>query len=131
MAAAGVVPAGVAAAAAPVVGVARQDARRFADRALRVMLEVLDRRRPVGQLRGMVSPQVLEGVRTMVACGSAPSRGLGVAALERVDVYMVDAGNAEICARYVRGERRLAIAARARYVRGAGWRIGVFRVLGV
>ncbi len=79
----------------------------------------------------MVSTQVLEALRTMVACDSAPSRELGAAALGPVDVIMVDAENAEICARYVRGHRTLAIAARARFVRGIGWQLTVFRVLGV
>ncbi|MGW0250362.1 Rv3235 family protein [Nocardia goodfellowii] len=117
--------------APPVVGAAQSAARKFADRVLRAALEVLDHRRPVAQLGGMVSPQVLAAVRTMVAGDSAPSRELGVATLAKVDVFMVDAENAEICARYLRGHRRLAIAARARYVRGGGWQLTVFRVLGV
>ncbi|MFD6463898.1 Rv3235 family protein [Streptomyces roseolus] len=113
------------------MGESRLAARRFAERAVRTVLEVLDHRRPVAQLGGMVSGQVLEAVRTMVVCDSAPSRGLGVARLREVDVQMVDAENAEICARYERGERRLAIAARARCSRGVGWQVTVFRVLGV
>ncbi|MFC9897450.1 Rv3235 family protein [Nocardia sp. NPDC127579] len=119
--------------AAPVVGEARSDAMRFADRALRVALEVLDQRRPVTQLRGMVSQQVLEAIRTMVVCDSAPGRGLGAATLDKVDVFMIDVENAEICARYERGrrQRRLAIAARARFTRGVGWQLTVFRLMGL
>ncbi|MEV6275331.1 Rv3235 family protein [Nocardia sp. NPDC051832] len=115
----------------PVVGEARSTARKFADRVLRAALEVLDHRRPVAQLRGMVSTQVLEALRTVLACDSAPSRELGAAVLGNVDVVMVDAENAEICARYVRGQRTLAIAARARWVRGIGWQLAAFRLLGV
>lgn len=79
----------------------------------------------------MVSPQVLEAVRTMVVCDSAPSRDLGAAVLGPVDVVLVDAVTAEICARYERGPRTLAIAARAQCTRGNGWQLTVFRVLGL
>ncbi|WP_405489899.1 Rv3235 family protein [Nocardia sp. NBC_00511] len=102
-------------------------ARQFAGAALRLTLEVLDGRRPPGQLGPLAEPAVVAAVRTLSGSGRAPGRALGAATLTRVDVVMAAAGKAEVCAGYDRGERHFALA--ARIVRGrSGWRLAAFRV---
>ncbi|MEV0294731.1 Rv3235 family protein [Nocardia sp. NPDC050710] len=113
---------------APAAGHAYSDARRFAERSLRIVLEVLDHRRPVGQLAAVAQPSVVAAMRTLVSGDLVPARGLGVAVLARVDVVMVDAATAEICARYQRGSRHLALAARIVCTPAHGWRLTVLRV---
>lgn len=104
------------------------DIHRFADRSLRAVLEVLDRRRQVEQLAGIADPLVLAAVRTLVSTGPAPERALGTAVLARVDVRLVAADTAELCAGYHRGDRRFALAARAVRRRASGWRLTALRV---
>jgi len=101
---------------------------RFADRSLRAVLEVLDRRRPVGQLAGIADPLVLAAVRTLVTGDLAPRRELGPAILAGVRVRPVGADAAELCAGYERGGRRFALAARAVRGRRTGWRLTALRV---
>ncbi|MFI9504392.1 Rv3235 family protein [Nocardia sp. NPDC052566] len=105
---------------------ASAEAKEFADRALRSALEILDHRRPVGQLAKVAAPSVVSAVAAMIADGRVPSRTLGTAILVRVDVIPIDEGAAEICARYERGPRRLAIA--ARIDRTTEWRLTAFQV---
>ncbi|WP_245545734.1 Rv3235 family protein, partial [Nocardia higoensis] len=100
----------------------------FADRSLRAVLEVLDRRRPVEQLAGIADPLVLAAVRTLVARDLAPERALGSAVLARIDVRLVAADSAELWARYNRGGRRFALAAGAVRRRATGWRLTALRV---
>ncbi|WNJ58050.1 Rv3235 family protein [Nocardia seriolae] len=102
-------------------------ARQFAGRALRSALEVLDGRRPPGQLSPFAEPAVVAAVRTLAGAGRLPGRELGSATLTRVDVIMSEPGRAEVCAGYDRGPRHFALA--ARIVRGrSGWRLAAFRV---
>ncbi|WP_157101499.1 Rv3235 family protein [Nocardia shimofusensis] len=107
---------------------ATSEVHRFADRSLRAVLEVLDRRRKVEQLAGVADPLVLAAVRTLVSAGPAPERALGSAVLVRIDVRLLAADTAELCAGYNRGERRFALAARAVRRRATGWRLTALRV---
>ena len=91
----------------------------FADTALRRVLEVTDRRRPVGQLRPLLAPALIEAV---AASGRAESGG-GAAILKRVrlrcaEVRDGEATAAEVFATYSRGRRVRAIAGRIELVNG-------------
>ncbi|MFI2282550.1 Rv3235 family protein [Nocardia beijingensis] len=103
-------------------------ARRFAESAVRIVLEVLDRRRPVPQLAVVADATVVAAVRTVLDAGFVPGRGLGVAVPIRVSVVLVDARTAEIFAAYARGGRRFALAGRIVRSRSAGWRLTALRI---
>lgn len=93
----------------------------FADAALRRVLEVIDRRRPPAQLRGLMDPGLVDSL-------PAGSGRTGVARLRRV-VAQPSGPNgtaAEIAASYVRGERVHALACRVEQVRtpaGPRWQV--------
>ena len=89
----------------------------FADAALRRVLEVVDRRRPIAQLRPLVAPALID---TVTALTRAPQTA--AATLRRVRVRMVDADAAEVFGTYSRGPRLLAVAARIELHRER-WRI--------
>jgi hypothetical protein len=89
----------------------------FADAALRRVLEVVDRRRPIAQLRPLVAPALID---TVTALTRAPQTA--AATLRRVRVRMVDADAAEVFGTYSRGPRFLAVAARIELHRER-WRI--------
>ncbi|MEU4343310.1 Rv3235 family protein [Nocardia sp. NPDC023852] len=103
-------------------------ARHFAEAAVRVALEVLDRRRSVSQLAGVADPTVIAAVRTLIGADLVPGRSLGVAVPTRVSVTLVDAKTAEVCAGYARGRRHFALAARITRTRSAGWRLTALRI---
>jgi hypothetical protein len=91
----------------------------FADTALRRVLEVTDRRRPVAQLRPLVAPALFDAVVAFTRTGSPD----GAAVLRRVrlrcaDVTDGDATAAEVFATYSRGRRVRAIAGRIELVKG-------------
>jgi hypothetical protein len=103
----------------------------FADAALRRVLEVIDRRRPVSQLRPMVAPALID---TVTALARAPHTS--AARLCRVRVRMVDGADfgafvdepqAEVFGTYTRGPRVHAIAARIARC-GERWRIDALQV---
>ncbi|MGW4092063.1 Rv3235 family protein [Nocardia sp. NPDC004750] len=106
----------------------RSAARRFAESAVRIVLEVLDRRRPVPQLAAVADATVVAAVRTLLDAGLVPGRALGVAMPIRVSVALVDARTAEVFAAYARGGRRFAVAARIVRTRSAGWRLTALRI---
>jgi Family of unknown function (DUF6459) len=89
----------------------------FADAALRRVLEVVDRRRPIAQLRPLVTPALID---TIIALTGAPHTA--AATLRRVRLRMVDGEAAEVFGSYTRGPRLLAVAARIELHRGH-WRI--------
>jgi Family of unknown function (DUF6459) len=89
----------------------------FADAALRHLLEVADRRRPIAQLRPLVAPALID---TVTALTRLPHTA--AATLRRVRVRMVDGEAAEVFGSYTRGPRSLAIAARIELHRDR-WRI--------
>jgi Family of unknown function (DUF6459) len=86
----------------------------FADAALRRVLEVIDRRRPIAQLRPMLTPPLLDMVFTL-ARSAGPDKA---AVLQRVRLRTAavdepcQAGAAEVFATYSRGRRVRAIAGR-------------------
>ncbi len=94
-----------------------QAAIAFADSALRRLLEVIDRRRPVAQLRPLLAPALIDRVTAMMqaprtGCSTGPD---GTAAtLRKLRLRMVDGEGqprAEVFGTYRRGPRVLAIAA--------------------
>lgn len=90
-----------------------REAARFADAALRRVLEVIDRRRPPAQLRGLLAPGLVESLPAARRHG-----GSGAARLRRVRAFPVGrhGESAEVAASYTRGERVHAIACRVQKV---------------
>ncbi|WP_156511212.1 Rv3235 family protein [Nocardia nova] len=101
-------------------------AAQFAERSLRLVLEVIDGRRPLGQLRPVVEPTVLAAVETLARTAAAERR-LGTAVLVTVKLAEVTASAAEVCGGYERGQRRFAVAARLVLRRGR-WRMSALRM---
>lgn len=101
-------------------------AAQFAERSLRLVLEVIDGRRPLGQLRPVVEPTVLAAVETLARTAAAERR-LGTAVLVTVKLAEVTASAAEVCGGYERGQRRFAVAARLVLRRGH-WRMSALRM---
>ncbi|MGQ4619581.1 Rv3235 family protein [Nocardia sp. R7R-8] len=114
--------------AASAAGETYSAARRFAESAVRIVLEVLDRRRPVPQLAVVADATVVAAVRTLLDARYVPGRALGVAVPIRVSVVLADARTAEVFAAYARGGRRFALAARIVRTRSAGWRLTALRI---
>jgi hypothetical protein len=94
----------------------------FADAALRRVLEVIDRRRPFGQLRPLVAPVLIDPVVALTRTTHSAT-----ATLRRVRLRMVDDEAAEVFASYTRGSRVRAIAARVERYRD-GWRIVALQI---
>lgn len=103
-------------------------AHTFADAALRSVLEVLDRRRPVTQLRPLM-PLPIVDVVTAIAASTRPTRAAAV--LRRVRLRAAGADPvgstaAEVFATYTRGNRVGAIAGRVELVpttAGVRWQL--------
>ncbi|WP_206045769.1 Rv3235 family protein [Nocardia mangyaensis] len=102
-------------------------ARKFAEYALRLVLEVVDRRRSVSQLRTVVDPKVLSAMRTVLSQDLAPGRSLGTATLVRVHVSAAEPHAAEIFASYQRGTQTFAVAGRIERARDS-WRLVAVRL---
>ena len=96
----------------------------FADAALRRILEVIDRRRPIAQLRPLVAPALID---TVTALTRVPQTA--AAALGRVRVRMVDGDDiqAEVFATYTRARRVRALAGRIE-CRDDRWRVVALQV---
>lgn len=94
------------------------DARRFAELALRLTLEVLDRRRQPPQLRPMLAQAPFDLVVTL-ARTDAPGRRLGAARLRRIHLRPTGPGGTEVFGSYVRGDRTFALAGRLEYTPAA------------
>ena len=103
----------------------------FADTTLRRVLEVIDRRRPIAQLRPLLAPALID---TIIGWTRAPAGRDGAAVLRRVRVRIAahDEGEpsaAEVFATYTRGRRVRAIAARVEVKRGAGrWQLVALQI---
>lgn len=96
----------------------------FADAALRRVLEVLDRRRPIAQLNGLLAAGLVDSV----LCANRFTGGHdGTAVLRRVRVQAVGATDplaaAEVFGSYSRGRRTHAIACRIERVAGGRWQV--------
>ncbi|MFC4127257.1 Rv3235 family protein [Nocardia rhizosphaerae] len=100
-------------------------ARGFAERSVRLLLEVVDRRRNVDQLCSVADRRVVESVRTMLVRGLAPGAGLGSAALKQVRVVVAGSAGAEVFASYERGSRTFALAGRVELSRGRWWLVAL------
>ncbi|WP_157228713.1 Rv3235 family protein [Nocardia brevicatena] len=104
------------------------DAREYSWHVLRIVLEVLDRKRPVAQLARFASPAVQAAVSTLVSGDHLRHRELGTAVLARVHAIGIDDLAAEVCGTYQRGSRHFAIAARITRTRTSGWQLTALRV---
>lgn len=99
-----------------------QAAAAFADAALRRVLEVVDRRRPAAQLRGLLAPSLIDITQTLAR---SPQHG-GAAVLRRIRLRSIGCSAAadqpvtvaEVFATYTRGSRVRALAARIELVDG-------------
>lgn len=100
----------------------------FAEAALRQVIEVIDRRRPIAQLRPLMTPFLVDCV---IARSGAPRAGS--ATLRRVRVRSVDAGSAdevsaaEVFASFTRSGRVHAIAGRIERHRDS-WRLVALQI---
>jgi hypothetical protein len=102
-----------------------REAVAFADAALRRVLEVVDRRRSIAQLRPLLAPPLIDTVIALTR-----SSHTAAATLRRLRLRMVDAAdqpNAEVFGTYTRGTRVHAIAARIA-LDGNRWRIVALQV---
>ncbi|MGV9679714.1 Rv3235 family protein [Nocardia sp. NPDC003482] len=101
-------------------------ATRFAERSLRLVLEVLDGRRSATQLTRLTDPAVAAMLATAARTAVADRR-LGAAVLVAVRAEPVAPGVAEVVAGYERGARRFAVAGRVTCRRGE-WRLVALRL---
>ncbi|MEH3136217.1 MAG: Rv3235 family protein [Mycolicibacterium neoaurum] len=101
----------------------------FTDAALRRVLEVLDRRRPTTQLRGLLTPALIDAVGSLAR---SPQAG-PTAILRRIRLRSIVEGTAtavtaaEVFATYTRGPRVRAIAARVEIVAGR-WQLVALQI---
>lgn len=101
----------------------RRAAAAFADAALRRVLEVIDRRRPMAQLRPLLVAGLVDSLLSAAARGTP---GGDPARLRRVRAQPVGDHAAEVAASYSRGERVHAIACRIEQFStptGPRWRV--------
>ncbi|MFY2788198.1 Rv3235 family protein [Rhodococcus sp. MALMAid1271] len=106
------------------------DARSTAERAMRVLIEVIDRRRSADQLSGLFTASMIDLVRTIVR-NPPPGRRLGLATISRVHVVYRSEVSAEIFGSYTRGPRMFAFAGRIELAidpRRPGWTVTSLRV---
>jgi hypothetical protein len=106
-------------------------AAAFADAALRRVLEVIDRRRPIAQLRPMLTPPLLDMVFTLTrSAGPAKAAVLRRVRLRTAAVDECQSRQpmaAEVFATYSRGQRVRAIAGRIEVNEGR-WRLVALQV---
>jgi hypothetical protein len=113
----------------PVLPVSMGEPAAFADAALRRVLEVIDRRRPLAQLRPLLTPSLVDYVLSVGLANArtavGPAEPEGAAVLRRLRLqpagYPDPAAAAEVFGSYSRGDRLHAIAGRVeRVVAGKG-----------
>jgi Family of unknown function (DUF6459) len=96
----------------------------FADAALRRVLEVIDRRRPVAQLHGLLAAGLVDSV---LSANRFTASHDGAAVLRRLRLQVVGAADrfaaAEVFGNYSRGQRIHAIACRIEQVAGGRWQV--------
>jgi uncharacterized protein DUF6459 len=92
----------------------------FADAALRRVLEVIDRRRPVAQLNGLLSAGLVDSV---LSANRQAGGHDGVAVLRRLRLQAAGDRAAEIFGSYSRGSRVHAIACRIELVTTGRWQV--------
>lgn len=97
-----------------------RQAAGFADAALRRVLEVIDRRRPIAQLNGLLAAGLVDSVLSANRRIGGPD---GVAVLRRVRLQPVSGlAAAEVFGSYSRGQRTHAIACRIEQCAGR-WQV--------
>lgn len=101
-----------------------RQAAAFADAALRRVLEVIDRRRPVGQLHGLLAAGLADSVLSanrFTACHSevAVLRRLRLQAVRVQDKFPA----AEVFGTYSRGNRIHALACRIEQITDGRWQV--------
>jgi hypothetical protein len=108
-----------------------RDAATFADAALRRVLEVVDHRRPIAQLRPLLTPPLLDMVFTLSRT-AGPGKSavlrrvrLRTAAVDESEPNQPTA--AEVFATYTRGQRVRAIAGRIEVNEGR-WRMVALQI---
>lgn len=101
-----------------------RQAARFADAALRRVLEVIDRRRSVSQLNGLLAAGLVDSVLSVNRLAGADG---GVAVLRRVRLQAVGSPDgftaAEVFGSYSRGRRTHAIACRIERMGSGRWQV--------
>lgn len=107
------------------MSVPMRQAAIFTDAALRRVLEVIDRRRPVAQLRALLAPALVDSV---LSVSRALTASQGTATLRRTRLQPagcdVPDTAAEVFGTYSRGDRIHAIACRVeRPAAGGGWQM--------
>lgn len=116
---------------APVHQVLPRAAAVFADGALRRVLEVIDRRRPIAQLRRVLTPALIDAVLTLTReqgrQGAAMLRRVRLRAADDASALQGDTTAAEVFATYTRGGRVRAIAARIEFV-GGRWQMVALQI---
>ncbi len=108
-----------------------QAAVLFAAAALRRVLEGVDRRRPAAQLRGLLTPPLIDLAQTLAR---SPQQG-GAAVLRRVRLRSIGCSAAtddpvtvaEVFASYTRGSRVRALAARVELT-GGRWQLVALQI---
>ena len=109
---------------APAISAPMRQAASFADAALRRVLEVIDRRRPIGQLNGLLAAGLVDSVLSANRRLGTPD---SVAVLRRLRLQAV--GNphlfaaAEVFGSYSRGHRMHAIACRIEHCAAGRWQV--------
>jgi hypothetical protein len=98
-----------------------RQAASFADAAMRRVLEVIDRRRPIAQLNGLLAAGLVDSVLSANRLIDSQS---GVAVLRRVRLQAVTGPKtaAEVFGSYSRGPRMHAIACRIELAAGR-WQV--------
>jgi Family of unknown function (DUF6459) len=101
-----------------------RQAASFADAALRRVLEVIDRRRPVAQLHGLLTAGLVDSVLPANRFAAGHD---GAAVLRRLRLQAVGPkdgfGAAEVFGTYSRGRRIHAIACRIELAAGDRWQV--------
>jgi hypothetical protein len=106
---------------APTMSLPMRQAASFADAAMRRVLEVIDRRRPIAQLNGLLAAGLVDSV---LSANRLMGSQNGVAVLRRVRLQAVNGPNtaAEVFGSYSRGQRMHAIACRIEQLAGR-WQV--------
>jgi hypothetical protein len=106
---------------APTLSLPMRQAASFADAALRRVLEVIDRRRPIAQLNGLLAAGLVDSV---LSANRMVSSQDGVAVLRRLRLQAVNGPDtaAEVFGSYSRGKRMHAIACRIELAAGR-WQV--------
>jgi uncharacterized protein DUF6459 len=101
-----------------------RQAASFADAALRRVLEVIDHRRPVAQLHGLLAAGLADSVLSANRFAAGHN---GVAVLRRLRLQAVGVQDpplaAEVFGTYSRGCRIHAVACRIEQVTGGRWQV--------